>query len=136
MSQFDYQRLIIVTGAGISAPSGLATFRGQGGIWQHFDMNRVCSLNAFFAAKNNPTERSHIFSFYQQLHQASAQAQPNEAHYVCAQLQRALGSERCMIFTTNIDDLHQRAAALQVVHLHGDLQHMLCAACSYTWKAP
>lgn len=126
-------RILIFAGAGISAESGLATFRETGGIWTKFDVNQVCNIHSFTAAKHEETKRATIFEFYNLVKTAILEAQPNAAHYQVAQWQKSYGSERVVIVTANIDNLFEKAGCKDVVHIHGEIFNMHCHACSHTW---
>lgn len=127
-------KIFIVTGAGISAESGLATFRGDGGIWNTYDINKVCNYNYLCRHFKDPAIRKEIFSFYQELLVLVKEAKPNKAHYICTELQEKYGEDNVKIITTNVDDLHEKAGAKDVIHLHGYIHEMLCAGCSYVWE--
>lgn len=127
-------KLLIFTGAGISAESGLSTFRDSEGLWTKYDVNEVCNFTAFKQAKTNPEKRAHIFEFYNNVKEAILKAQPNAAHYEMAKWQKQYGKDRVKIFTANIDNLFEKAGCEEVIHLHGEIFHMHCAACSHTWN--
>lgn len=126
-------RLILFAGAGLSAESGLATFREKGGIWDLYDVNEVCNLITFRAAKNDPVQRDKIFNFYNLLKDQVNKVKPNLAHEQIARWQEEFGTERVKIITTNIDDLLEKAGAKEVLHVHGNMEHMQCVACDHHW---
>ena len=128
-------RILLFAGAGISAESGLATFREQGGLWTRFDVNEVCNFTVFKRAKNDLAARAHIFEFYTLVREAIEKAQPNDAHRQVAAWQKEFGTERVKVVTANIDDLFERAGCQDVVHIHGNAKKMHCVACSHTWEA-
>lgn len=132
----NHPKLFIITGAGISAPSGLDTFRTDGGIWNKYDLKRYCFYPHFLKNQTNFNERFEIFDFYQKLKTSAFHALPNKAHYFCAKLQEKIGLQNCHIITTNIDNLHEKAGAQNVMHLHGSLFQMLCCSCFNQWNAP
>jgi NAD-dependent deacetylase len=130
----EKQRIIIFAGAGISAESGLATFRETGGLWTQFDVDEVCNYHVFKKAKLDEEKRKHIFDFYNLIKAHILKAQPNNAHKVIASWQEKYGSDRVKIITANIDDLFEKAGAKDVLHVHGEIYNMHCAACSHTWN--
>lgn len=120
-------RLFVFTGAGLSAESGLATFRSAGGLWQRYDMDRVANALTW------KRHREEVFEFFALARDAVAQAQPNEAHCQLARWQQQWGPERVHLFTQNVDDLLERAGATTVTHLHGNLVELQCTACAHHW---
>lgn len=133
---FNPPKLFIITGAGISAPSGLDTFRAEGGIWSKYDLKRYCYYPHFLRNQSNFNERFEIFNFYQKLKTSAVEALPNKAHYFCSQIQSQIGTNNCHIITTNIDNLHEKAGAQNVMHLHGSVFQMHCCSCFHQWTAP
>ena len=110
--------LIVFTGAGISAESGLSTFRGQGGLWEDQPIEEVATPCAW---QRDP-ERVH--SFYNRRREQLQHVLPNAAHRYLADLQKQLSLE---IITQNVDDLHDRAGSRRVLHLHGELTKVRCS---------
>lgn len=119
-------RIIIFTGSGISAESGLATFRGSDGLWNNHSIDDVC--NEFTWRQNYAL----VHDFYNDLRQSLAQAVPNDAHYCIAQIQQRYGNA-VEIITQNVDDLLEQAGACRVLHLHGHLCQLRCADCDHEW---
>ena len=119
----DIQNIVILTGAGISAESGLATFRGPGGLWEGHRVEDVCTPEALAA---NPEL---VHDFYDARRAALDRVEPNAAHRALARLDAAWPGE-LLIATQNIDDLHERAGARRLIHMHGELLSALCAACA------
>ncbi len=111
----DKKKLVVLTGAGISAESGLKTFRDSDGLWEGFDINDVATATAW---RRNPAL---VQEFYNQRRQNVADAQPNKAHFILAQLEDDFDVH---IITQNIDDLHERAGSTKVYHLHGEIFKM------------
>jgi NAD-dependent deacetylase len=109
------KKLVILTGAGISAESGLKTFRDSDGLWEGFDVTEVATPRGW---RKNPQL---VLDFYNQRRKNVADAQPNAAHYGLAELERNFD---VTIITQNIDDLHERAGSTNVVHLHGEIFKM------------
>ncbi|HYF54862.1 MAG TPA: NAD-dependent deacylase [Salinarimonas sp.] len=114
--------LFILTGAGISAESGLGTFRDTGGLWARFDPMKLATPEGF------ARDPEAVHAFYNTRRRAMAQARPNEAHRALARLEAALG-DRLHLCTQNIDDLHERAGSRRVVHMHGELLRHRCTGC-------
>ena len=110
----DEDRVFVLTGAGISAESGLATFRGSDGLWEGERVEDVASPRGW---KRDP-ER--VWRFYSLRRKAAAHAEPNPAHLALAELERKLGA-RFFLCTQNVDDLHERAGSRNLVHMHGEL---------------
>ncbi len=114
--------IVILTGAGISAESGLATFRGPGGLWEGHRVEDVCTPEAL---RRDPEL---VHRFYDERRAALSRVEPNAAHAALALLDREWPGE-LLIVTQNVDDLHERAGATRLLHIHGELNSALCAAC-------
>lgn len=123
------ETIVILTGAGISAESGLGTFRDKDGLWTRYDLNEVATPDGF---ARNPAL---VHEFYNARRANARAAKPNAAHEAMARLQRAWPG-RVWIVTQNVDDLHERAGSTGVLHLHGALEGALCARCGQRWSAP
>ena len=121
------QQIIVLTGAGISAESGLSTFRDPGGVWSRYDLNDVATPQGFH---RNPEL---VHSFYNARRQRLREASPNAAHKALARLGK---TARVTIVTQNVDDLHERADSAGVLHMHGELARALCGDCGFRWAAP
>lgn len=117
-------QIVVLTGAGVSAESGLGTFRDQEGLWTRYDLNVVATPEGF---ASNPEQ---VWEFYGARRRNLLDAKPNAAHFALGRLQRALGA-RLTLVTQNIDDLHEQGGATDVVHMHGELLQSLCAACDH-----
>lgn len=130
----NLNKIIIFAGAGISAESGLATFRETGGLWTQFDVEEVCNYYVFKKAKLDEQKRAHIFNFYNLAKQSILKAEPNDAHNIIASWQKSYGTERVKVVTANIDNLFEKAGCEEVLHIHGEIYNMHCAACSHTWN--
>lgn len=104
--------LVVLSGAGISAESGLRTFRDMGGLWENYSIEDVCTPEAWL---RNPEL---VLSFYNQRRNSLLNAQPNAAHLALASLETYF---QVHIVTQNVDDLHERAGSSSVLHLHGEL---------------
>lgn len=107
------KKLVVLTGAGISAESGLKTFRDMGGLWENYNVMEVASPQAW----NNDPEL--VLRFYNDRRKQLLQAEPNEAHQCLAKLEDHFDVH---IITQNVDDLHERAGSTKVLHLHGELR--------------
>lgn len=122
-------KIVILTGAGISAESGLGTFRDTGGIWSQYDLAEVATPEGF---ARNPKL---VHDFYNARRANCSAAAPNAAHAAIARLQTEYPGEVILI-TQNIDDLHERSGACPVIHMHGELLQALCHSCGQRWPAP
>jgi NAD-dependent deacetylase len=109
------KRLVVLTGAGISAESGLKTFRDSDGLWEGYDINEVATATAW---RRNPAL---VLEFYNMRRQGVREAQPNAAHMALAELENDFDVR---IITQNIDDLHERGGSSHVLHLHGEIFKM------------
>ncbi len=117
-----YQRIVILTGAGLSAESGLSTFRDKDGIWARHDLNEVATPEGF---ARNPDL---VHDFYNARRRGAAGAAPNAAHEALARLERDHPAT-VLTVTQNIDPLHKRAGSRNLIHMHGELLQALCAHC-------
>ena len=115
-------RIVVLTGAGISAESGLTTFRDSGGLWEGHDPMQVATPEAF---ADDPGQRSPP-GVVEPLHEAGVE--PNAAHHALVRLEDALGDD-LLVVTQNVDDLHERAGSRRVHHIHGRLQSAWCTRC-------
>ncbi len=118
----DIHNIVILTGAGISAESGIATFRGPGGLWEGHRVEDVCTPQALAA------DPELVHRFYDARRAALANVEPNAAHHALARLDAEWAGD-LLIVTQNVDDLHERAGARRLFHMHGELKSALCAAC-------
>ncbi len=120
-------RIFVLTGAGVSAESGLGTFRDKAGtgIWARFDPMKLATPEAFAA------DPDMVQAFYNARRRNLVEAQPNAAHAALARLQRELAARggRLVLVTQNIDDLHERAGSSDVIHIHGELLKSRCTRC-------
>ena len=121
----DAKRIVILTGSGISAESGVATFRDKDGVWAKYDYREVATPQGFAA---NPAL---VHDFYNQRRRALPGVQPNAAHLALAELERGLEERggRLTLITQNVDDLHERGGSKNILHMHGELLKAECAAC-------
>lgn len=126
----NMQNIVILTGAGISAESGVPTFRAADGLWEGHRVEDVATPEAF------ARDPGLVQTFYDARRAALAGVVPNAAHLALAKLDREFGGE-LLIVTQNVDDLHERAGAERLLHMHGELKRALCRACgdSHGWEA-
>ena len=122
------RKIVILTGAGVSAESGLGTFRDKGGIWTKYDLTEVATPEGF---ARDPRKVHH---FYNARRKNASGARPNAAHFALADLQANHPGE-VVIVTQNVDALHEAAGAT-AIHMHGRLDRACCAECNANWKAP
>lgn len=127
-------RILMFSGAGISAESGLSTFRDTGGLWTQYDINEVCNLITFKKYKDDKVKRQHMFDFYNAVKKAILQAEPNAAHFQVAKWQKQFGKDRVIVITANIDNLFEKAGCENVIHVHGEIFNMHCSTCQHTWS--
>ena len=109
------KRIVVLTGAGMSAESGIQTFRGAGGLWNGVDVMEVASPEGWEA------NRSMVLDFYNQRRKNALEVKPNGGHIVLAELEKDFDVR---IITQNVDNLHERAGSTKVMHLHGELFKM------------
>ncbi len=109
------KKLVVLTGAGISAESGLKTFRDSDGLWEGYDISEVATATAW---RKNPAL---VQEFYNMRRRQVREAQPNKGHRILAELEKEFDVH---IITQNIDDLHEKAGSTQVTHLHGEILKM------------
>lgn len=120
--------IVVLTGAGVSAESGLSTFRDADGLWEGHRIEDVCTAEALY---RNPDL---VCAFYDDLRIAVRNADPNEAHFALAELERHWRRSQkgdFLLVTQNVDDLHERAGSSNVVHLHGQLNSATCMECGW-----
>jgi NAD-dependent deacetylase len=118
----EIQNIVILTGAGVSAESGVATFRGPGGLWEGHRVEDVCTPQAL------ARDPELVHRFYDARRAQLAGVVPNAAHRALARLDADWPGELLLV-TQNVDDLHERAGSQRLLHMHGELKSALCAAC-------
>jgi NAD-dependent deacetylase len=125
------QNIVILTGAGISAESGLETFRASDGLWNNHRVEDICTPEAL------ARDRTLVQTFYDARRAALATVAPNAAHLALARLD-AEWPGKLLVVTQNVDDLHERAGASRMLHMHGELKSALCEACGVRtlWDGP
>ena len=119
--------IVILTGSGISAESGVATFRDKDGVWAKYDYRDVATPEGFAA---NPDL---VHSFYNDRRRKLPSVEPNAAHIALVELEAGLIARggRLTLVTQNVDDLHERAGSKDILHMHGELGKAICAHCGY-----
>ncbi len=120
-------RIVILTGAGISADSGVSTFRDPDGVWAQHDWRDVATPEGFAA------DPARVHAFYNARREGLKTVTPNAAHVALAKLEAALG-EALTLVTQNVDDLHERAGSTRVLHMHGELLKARCTLCRATHR--
>jgi len=127
----DIRNIVILTGAGISAESGIDTFRGAGGLWENHRVEDVATPEAF------ARDPELVLRFYDMRREAIQAKHPNPAHVALARLD-AEWRGGLLIVTQNVDDLHERAGAKRVLHMHGEHLNAWCTACDVRsqWRGP
>jgi NAD-dependent deacetylase len=121
-------RIVILTGAGISAESGISTFRDADGLWEEHDPMEIATPEAF---ERNPDL---VYRFYNARRNQLASVEPNAAHRALARLQREFEGDVFLV-TQNVDNLHERGGSGQVCHMHGRLNRALCGLCAASTQA-
>jgi len=116
-------RIVVLTGAGISAESGVPTFRGADGLWEGHRVEDVATPEGYAA------DPDAVLAFYDARRRAVASTVPHAAHRALARLEGAIG-DRLLVVTQNVDDLHERAGTRNLVHMHGELRRARCLACA------
>lgn len=124
-SQRPIDHIVILTGAGISAESGIATFRDADGLWEEHDPMEIATPEAF---ARNP---GLVYRFYNARRNRLSTVEPNRAHRALARLERKFRGSVFLV-TQNVDDLHERGGCSQVCHMHGELLRVLCQHCGAT----
>lgn len=123
-----FERIVVLTGAGLSAESGVATFRDPNGIWAKYDWREVATPEGF--AKNPQA----VHDFYNMRRRSHAEVKPNAAHFALARLETM--HDGVTIVTQNVDALHEAAGSKSLIHMHGEALQALCARCEarHPWR--
>ncbi|MAY04675.1 MAG: NAD-dependent protein deacylase [Euryarchaeota archaeon] len=116
-------RVVVLTGAGISAESGIRTFRASDGLWEEHRIEDVATPQGW---RDNPQL---VWSFYQQRRRQLLEVEPNPGHIALAELERYL--DDFLLVTQNVDDLHERAGSNNLIHMHGELEKLRCEDCGH-----
>lgn len=119
-----FQNIVILTGAGISAESGLATFRASNGLWNNHKVEDVATIEAF---ERNP---AYVHEFYNELKKELITTQPNAAHLAITRLQKEYPANISVI-TQNVDTLHEKAGNQNIYHIHGQINQAVCLNCGH-----
>lgn len=118
-------KVVIFSGAGISAESGISTFRDADGLWENHKIEEVCYYPTW---KHN---KALVYDFYNKRRQQLKDVEPNHIHYMLAELQNRFNA---IHITQNVDDLSERANGKSIIHVHGELTKMMCDSCGHTWE--
>lgn len=126
------KNIVVLTGAGVSAESGLSTFRDASGIWTRYDWREVATPEGFAA------DPALVHEFYNLRRKAVRQARPNAAHLALAELEAALGARggSLTLVTQNVDDLHEKAGSKNILHMHGEIMKIRCGSCGGVAPSP
>ncbi|MEZ5924992.1 MAG: NAD-dependent deacylase [Hyphomicrobiaceae bacterium] len=124
-----YDRIVILTGSGISAESGLSTFRDKDGLWSRIDYREVATPEGY------ARDPERVLAFYNMRRETHAGVAPNAAHLALARLESE-HSAAVTVITQNVDELHERAGTRRLIHMHGEVYKALCAACGsrHAWR--
>lgn len=124
-------RIVVLTGAGVSAESGLPTFRDADGLWEGHHPEDVATPSAY------ARDPALVQRFYDERRAALSDVQPNAAHRALARLEAEVGDDLLLV-TQNVDDLHERGGSRRVLHIHGELRRALCRRCGHRagWSGP
>ncbi len=122
------KNIVILTGAGISAESGLATFRGSDGLWDNYKVEDVASIEGF---EKNPEL---VHTFYNNLFLKVQKAEPNEAHLAITKFQQERKDLQIDVVTQNVDLLHEKAKSENIYHIHGRIDECVCLNCGHIEK--
>lgn len=122
-------KIVILTGAGISAESGIETFRAEDGLWAQHRVEDVATPEGF------ARDPKLVVDFYNARRKQAAEVAPNAAHTALAKLQQNYDGQ-VVIVTQNVDDLHEQGGSTDVIHMHGALKSALCGSCGHRWVAP
>src|SRR5438046_2358707 len=127
----DVRNIVVLTGAGVSAESGLATFRGPDGLWEGHRVEDVATPEAF---RRDPAL---VHAFYDARRAKLGTVEPNAAHKALARLDAEWAGELLLV-TQNVDDLHERAGSRRLLHMHGEVKKGWCLACGerFAWEGP
>jgi len=117
-----FERIVILTGAGISAESGIDTFRDAGGLWERHRIEDVATPEGF------ARDPRLVLGFYDARREALKSVEPNSAHRALARLEAEFSGDLLLV-TQNVDDLHERGGSREVLHMHGELLSALCTSC-------
>lgn len=121
-------KIILFSGSGLSAESGIPTFRSSNGIWDNVDMDQICNFKTW------QENYDQVHRFYDSMRTQLPQFYPNDAHRIIAEIQRKYTKERVILITQNVDDLLERSGCEDVIHVHGEITKMRCLECQHVWE--
>ncbi len=119
-------KVMIISGAGLSAESGISTFRDSDGLWENYDVMEVCSTQGW------ENDREKVTNFYNARRKDLKDKEPNEAHLTLATLEKKYPNH-IIHLTQNVDNLLERAGCEEIIHLHGTLTDLRCEGCAHVW---
>ena len=122
-----YKNIVFLTGAGISAESGLSTFRSENGLWNNHRVEDVATIEAYF---RNP---DYVHDFYNNMRPELLKAEPNPAHLAISELQEKYPAQISVI-TQNVDTLHEKAKNKDIYHIHGQINQIVCMNCGHIFE--
>ncbi len=120
----ESSKVVVLTGAGISAESGIQTFRDAGGLWEQYKIEDVATPEAF------ARDPEMVWEFYNKRRRQATDVRPNPAHHALAKLEERLPPGNFVLITQNVDNLHRVAGSRNVLHMHGELARVRCMECS------
>lgn len=122
-----YKHIVFLTGAGISAESGLSTFRSENGLWNNHRVEDVATIEAYY---RNP---DYVHQFYNNMRPELLKAQPNPAHLAITELQQKYPAQIDVV-TQNVDTLHEKAGNQNIYHIHGQINQIVCMNCGHVFE--
>lgn len=117
----ELEKIVVLTGSGVSAESGIRTFRDMAGLWEEYDVYEVASPQGW---KKNP---SLVWKFYSERRKQALVCKPNPAHFAITKLEERIGTERFLLITQNVDGLHKKAGTKNIIEIHGSLFRSRCS---------
>ena len=123
-----YNNIVFLTGAGISAESGLSTFRSENGLWNNRKVEDVATIEGFYR------DKEYVHSFYNEMRPQLNSAKPNPAHLAITRLQQNYPA-KLSIITQNVDTLHEKAGSENVYHIHGQINQIVCMNCGHVFES-
>jgi len=128
----DSRSVLFITGAGVSADSGLPTYRGIGGLYEQEETDEGVPIEAALSGAMFQRDPALTWKYIHQIESSCRDAGPNRAHHVIAELERRF--DRVWTLTQNVDGLHHAAGSSQVIDIHGDVHRLLCTRCGHRWR--
>lgn len=123
-----YKNIFILSGAGISAESGLATFRSENGLWNNHRVEDVATIEAYYR------NQDYVHRFYNDMRPELFNAKPNPAHLAITKLQQEYPADNISVITQNVDTLHEKAGNKNVYHIHGQINQIVCMHCGHVFE--